>query len=306
MVNCPGQGSREQEYRNEYYRRYINDPFYGWHSYKVSLVLLLFKYRDLYNSVMSQRKSIYELELIVQKLTGRDGCPWDKEQTRESLKRHFLEECYEFLEAIDLGDSGNLLDETGDILTQIIFHADMARRENKFDLGDVIDYVARKLIRRHPHIFGDVEVVDKQEVETNWELIKEQERGSRSPVVGIPNQTPALAYAQLMQDRVGKDGFDWSQIGGVLSKLSEEIEEFTRAENQLEKSAEFGDLLFTLVNFARWQDINAEDSLRQANNRFKKRYMTMERLSRELGQSFKNLSTVDKQKLWDEAKLLDN
>jgi tetrapyrrole methylase family protein/MazG family protein len=255
---------------------------------------------------MSQRKSIYELELIVRKLTGQDGCPWDKDQTHESLKRHLLEECYEFLEAIDKGDPANLLDEAGDILTQIIFHADMARRENKFDLGDVIDYVARKLIRRHPHIFGDVEVADKQEVETNWELIKEQERGSRSAVVGIPNQAPALVYAQLMQDRVGKDGFDWTQIGGVLAKLSEEIEEFTRAENQLEKSAEFGDLLFTLVNFARWQDINAEDSLRQANNRFKKRYMIMERLSRELGQSFKELSIVDKQNLWNEAKLLDN
>ena len=169
---------------------------------------------------MSQRKSIYDLELIVQKLTGTDGCPWDKDQTHESLKRHFVEECYEFLEAIDLGDSGKLLDETGDILTQIMFHADISRRENKFDLGDVIDYVADKLIRRHPHIFGDVEVADRQEVETNWELIKEQERGSRSAVVGIPNQTPALAYAQLMQDRVGKDGFDWTQIGEVLAKLT--------------------------------------------------------------------------------------
>jgi len=267
---------------------------------------LLFKYVDLYNSVMSQRKSIYELELIVRKLTGTDGCPWDKDQTHESLKRHFVEECYEFIEAIDMGDSGKLLDETGDILTQIMFHSDIARRENNFDLRDVIDYVAHKLIRRHPHIFGDVEVADKQEVETNWELIKEQERGSRSAVVGIPNQTPALAYAQLMQDRVGKDGFDWSEIGGVVDKLSEEIEEFTRAENQIEKSAEFGDLLFTLVNFARWHDIHAEDSLRQANIRFKKRYMTMERLSREREQSFKNLSIVDKQKLWNEAKLLES
>ena len=268
--------------------------------------MLLFKYVDSYNSVMSQRKSIYDLELIVQKLTGTDGCPWDKDQTHESLKRHFVEVCYEFLEAIDLGDSCKLLDETGDILTQIMFHADISRRENKFDLGDVIDYVADKLIRRHPHIFGDVEVADRQEVETNWEVIKEQERGSRSAVVGIPNQTPALAYAQLMQDRVGKDGFDWSQIGEVLAKLAEEIEEFTRAENHIEKSAEFGDLLFTLVNFARWQDINAEDSLRKANNRFKKRYMTMERLSREREQSFKNLSIVDKQKLWNEAKLLES
>jgi len=255
---------------------------------------------------MSQRKSIYVLEQIVQKLTGKEGCPWDKEQTHESLKRHLLEECYEFLEAIDMGDPANLLDETGDILTQIIFHADIARRAQQFDLDDVIDNVERKLVRRHPHVFGDVRVSDRQEVETNWESIKEKERGPRSAVVGIPLQTPALAYAQLMQDRVGRDGFDWEQLDEVLDKLSEEIKEFVVAESHREKAAEFGDLLFTLVNFARWQNINAEDSLRQANKRFRKRYLTMERLSGERKQSFKDLSIVDKQELWDEAKLLND
>ena len=249
------------------------------------------------------------LVAIVERLRAPGGCPWDREQTHASLKRNLLEECYEVLEAIDADDPQLLAEELGDLLVQIGFHADIAREAGRFDLGDVLTKINRKLIRRHPHVFGDATVADSREVERNWEKIKEEERREqgvkKSPVDGIPKDLPALTAAQLMQDRVVRSGFDWDEIGQVLNKLSEEVDELRRAETHEEKVHEMGDVLFMIVNLSRWLDIHAEDALRVANQRFRWRYLKMEELAAGRGQDFAQLPMPEKDSLWDQAKVLE-
>ena len=243
---------------------------------------------------------------IVAKLRAPGGCPWDREQTHESLKRNLLEEAHEALEAIDGGDPAVLTEELGDLLVQIAFHADIAREAGHFDMGDVVERINRKLIRRHPHVFADESVSDAREVERNWERIKAQERAAsgtrKSPVDGIPASLPALAAAQLMQDRVARAGFEWDDISGVLDKLSEEVDELRHADTQEEKVHELGDVLFVLVNLARWMDIHAEDVLRQANGRFRQRYLGMEAIALQRGLDFEALALEEKEELWQEVK----
>ncbi len=263
---------------------------------------------------MNSRDEIPESELgrfqtlvdIVARLRAPGGCPWDREQTHQSLKRNLLEECYEVLEAIDRGEPKLLAEELGDLLVQIAFHADIAREEGEFELADVLASVNRKLVRRHPHVFGDAQVADAREVERNWEQIKQAEReqaGERkSPVEGIPKDLPALTYAQLMQDRVSRVGFEWDDISGVLDKVLEEVEELRQAVTEEEKTHEVGDLIMMLVNLSRWQGIHAEDALRQANQRFQQRYLMMEELARQRGQDFDQLPLDEKEELWQEAK----
>lgn len=254
------------------------------------------------------------LVAIVERLRAPGGCPWDREQTHSSLKRNLLEECYEVLEAID-GEAPQLLaEELGDLLVQIGFHADIAREAGHFDLGDVLTKINGKLIRRHPHVFGgattaDALPADAREVERNWERIKEEERleqgVKKSPVDGIPKELPAMTAAQLMQDRVGRVGFEWDDIDGVLNKLAEEVDELRRADSHQEKVHELGDILFMMVNLSRWLDIHAEDALRQANQRFRWRYMKMEELAAGRGQDFAQLPMSEKDSLWREAKILE-
>ena len=263
---------------------------------------------------MNSRDEIPESELgrfqtlvdIVARLRAPGGCPWDREQTHLSLKRNLLEECYEVLEAIDRGEPKLLAEELGDLLVQIAFHADIAREEGEFELADVLASVNRKLVRRHPHVFGDSQVADAREVERNWEQIKQAEReqaGERkSPVEGIPKDLPALTYAQLMQDRVSRVGFEWDDISGVLDKVLEEVEELRQAVTEEEKTHEVGDLIMMLVNLSRWLGIHAEDALRQANQRFQQRYLMMEELARQRGQDFDQLPLDEKEELWQEAK----
>lgn len=247
---------------------------------------------------------------IVARLRAPGGCPWDREQTHESLKRTLLEEAHEVLEAIDASDPGVLTEELGDMLVQIAFHADIAREAGSFDMGDVVERINRKLIRRHPHVFADETVADAREVERNWERIKAQERAAsgtrKSPVDGIPSNLPALAAAQLMQDRVARAGFEWDDITGVLDKLSEEIDELRMAETQEEKVHELGDVFFVLVNLSRWMNTHAEDVLRQANSRFRSRYLGMEKLAGERGLDFESLPLDEKEGLWQEVKRLSN
>ena len=243
---------------------------------------------------------------IVALLRAPGGCPWDREQTHESLKRNLLEEAHEALEAIDGGDPEVLTEELGDLLVQIAFHADIAREAGTFEMGDVVERINRKLIRRHPHVFADEKVSDAREVERNWERIKAEERAAsgnrKSPVDGIPASLPALAAAQLMQDRVARAGFEWDDISGVLDKLTEEVEELRRAETHEEKVHELGDVFFVLVNLSRWIDTHAEDVLRQANNRFRSRYLGMEQLASERGLDFESLPLDEKEELWQEVK----
>jgi tetrapyrrole methylase family protein/MazG family protein len=245
---------------------------------------------------------------IVERLRSPGGCPWDREQTHESLKRNLLEECYEVLEAIDQGDSGGLAEELGDILVQVAFHVQMAREAGEFTSADVLASANEKLVRRHPHVFGGATVSDAREVERNWEKLKEAERGEqagKSVVSGIPKELPALSYAQLMQDRVARVGFEWEDLSGVLDKVGEEIEELRRAVTQEEKTQEVGDLFLVMVNLCRWLNIQAEDALRQANRRFQQRYVHMEELAASRGLDFAQLPLEGKESLWQEVKKLE-
>ena len=245
---------------------------------------------------------------IVARLRAPGGCPWDREQTHASLKRNLLEECYEALEAIDQESPQLLAEELGDLLAQVAFHADLARESGEFTLADVLTGINGKLIRRHPHVFGDTSVADAREVERNWEQIKAEERRQqgvrKSAVDGIPPDLPALSFAQLMQDRVARVGFEWEDVSGVLDKIVEEVEELRRAVTPAEQVHELGDLFLVMVNLCRWLDIQAEDALCQANGRFRRRYLQMEELAQQRGLDFAQLPLEDKESLWQESKKL--
>ncbi len=240
---------------------------------------------------------------IVARLRAPDGCPWDREQTHASLKGNLLEECYEALEALDEGDRDKLCSELGDLLMQVVLHAQIAAEADEFELGDVIQSINAKLVYRHPHVFGSVKVVGSGEVLANWEALKRDERDSRaSMLVNVPRQMPALSYSQEIQDRVARVGFDWAEVDGIINKLSEEIGELKRADSPEQKASEFGDLLFTLANFARRLGIDLEAALRQANRRFYRRFSAMEELCRQRGLDFSRLSFDEQNALWEEVK----
>ena len=240
---------------------------------------------------------------IVAKLRAPDGCPWDREQTHASLRTNLLEECYEVLAALDEGDAGKLCTELGDLLMQIVLHSQIAAEAGEFELGDVVRSINAKLVRRHPHVFGDLKVRDADEVLLNWEALKKEERGTdASLLASVPEQMPALAYSQEVQSRVARVGFDWADIDGVIDKLVEEVGEFKRTESLEQREMEFGDLLFTLANIARRLGIDSEAALRGANKRFRRRFSAMEEVCQERGVDFSELSFDEQNALWEEAK----
>ena len=240
---------------------------------------------------------------IIARLRAPDGCPWDGKQTHVSLREYLLEESYEALAALDEGDNDKLCEELGDILLQIVLHAQIAREACEFELADVLTAINKKLIYRHPHVFGDTSVESAEEVVHNWEELKKAERSADTSMLdSVPRKMPALAYAQEIQRRVAEAGFDWKDIEGVVEKVVEEIKEFHQAASAGERSDEYGDLLFTLVNFARRQGIDSETALREANGRFFRRFTFMERLCRERGVTFAGLSFEAQNRLWEEAK----
>ena len=240
---------------------------------------------------------------IIARLRAPEGCPWDRKQTHASLRENLLEECYETLAALDEGDAKRLCEELGDLLMQIVLHAQIATEVGEFELGDVINSINTKLIHRHPHVFGSLKVKGAGEVLTNWEAIKKRERGSEiSMLSNLPKQLPALSYSQSIQDRVARVGFDWEDIGGVIDKLAEEVGEFKLAESQERKAQELGDLMFTLANIARRLGVDLESALREANQRFYRRFSTMEKLCRQRGLNFGELSFDEQNALWEEAK----
>ena len=238
---------------------------------------------------------------IIAKLRSPDGCPWDREQTHFSIKGNLLEETYEVLEAIDEGDMGKLCEELGDLLMQIVLHAQMAREDKDFEMRDVICSINTKLVHRHPHVFGDAEAKDAQQVIANWELLKREE-GKGSLLSGIPKEMPALAYSQAMQRRVARVGFDWADVQGVIEKLAEEVAELQKATEHQHRVREFGDLLFTLVNIARRLDIDLEAALRGTNERFYRRFGYMEEVCQQRGIQLSSLSLEEQDALWEEAK----
>ena len=248
------------------------------------------------------------LVAIIARLRGPGGCPWDREQTHQSLREALLEECYEVLEALDEKDSRRLSEELGDLLMQIVFHAQVASEAGEFQLQDVLQNINRKLLYRHPHVFGSVKVKDAGEALVSWEALKKKEKGEGASLLeNVPKKLPALSYSQEIQDRAARTGFDWENIEGIIAKLAEEVGELKRAENGAEKEHEFGDLLFTLVNIARWLEIDSESALREANRRFYKRFSHMEEVCRQRGVSLADLSFDEQNELWEEAKrVLEN
>ncbi len=240
---------------------------------------------------------------IIARLRAPDGCPWDLEQTHASLRANLLEECYEALEALDTGDPNQLCAELGDLLLQIVLHSQIAGEAGEFRIGDVIAGINAKLIRRHPHIFGSQTADSADGVAANWERLKKAERGEGDSALGsVPRRLPALTYSREIQDRVARLGFDWENLGGVIDKLAEEVAEFQRTESTEERTAEFGDIMFTLVNIARRLGVDSEAALREANRRFFKRFTYMEELCRQRGLSFGEMSFDEQNKLWEEAK----
>jgi len=240
---------------------------------------------------------------IIARLRAPDGCPWDRKQTHGSLRENLLEECYEALEALDEEDSGKLCDELGDLLMQVVLHAQIAAEAGEFELGDVLSCINTKLIHRHPHIFGSLKVKDAREVALNWEVLKQEEREAGTSILAsVPKQMPALGYSQEIQRRVAQVGFDWEDIDGVIDKLAEEVGEFKRADSQVRRAEEFGDLLFTLANIARRLGVDSEAALRQANQRFYRRFTYMEEVCRQRGVNLGELSFDEQNALWEEAK----
>jgi len=243
----------------------------------------------------------------VARLRAPDGCPWDREQTHQTLRNNLLEEAYEVLAAIDADDASNLRQELGDLLMQIAMHVQIATEAGEFKFADVISQIDAKLKRRHPHVFGDLVVQGTQDVLRNWEAIKANERAEeggtdRSRLDGVPAILPALARAQQIGERVARTGFDWPDLDGVLAKLAEEIAELRAAEDAERREQEMGDLFFTLVNVARWLKVDAESALRSACDRFTSRYAEMERAARAQGLELADLPLADLDSLWEQAK----
>ena len=242
------------------------------------------------------------------RLRAPGGCPWDGEQTHETIKPYLIEEAYEVLEAIDSGDDGELCGELGDLLLQVVFHAEMASETDRFAIADVINAICEKMVRRHPHVFGDTEVSGAEEVLQNWSKIKAEERRhseDRSALAGVPKAMPALLRAHRIGEKAGHAGFDWPDVKGVIAKVHEELAEVEEAiaANETERiEAEIGDLLLATTSLARHLRIRSEDALGQATDRFSDRYRQMEVFLRAEGKDMSDLSDAEKDQLWERAK----
>ncbi|MEN6478637.1 MAG: nucleoside triphosphate pyrophosphohydrolase [Anaerolineales bacterium] len=262
---------------------------------------------SLYVPPLAVPGSLSSYQEVMARLRAPDGCPWDREQTHESLRTYLLEETYEVLAALDAGDTQELCEELGDLLLQILFHAQIAEESGEFRLSDSIAYAIAKLVRRHPHVFADVEAQSPEQVLQNWEQIKRQERidngqGRRSMLDGLNQALPALAQALKIQERVARVGFDWTDEAQVRAKLDEELAEFAAAPDSAAQARELGDVLFALVNIARWHGIDAEDALREANARFGRRFRAIEAYAVQAGRDVASLSPAEMDAIWEQAK----
>jgi tetrapyrrole methylase family protein/MazG family protein len=257
---------------------------------------------------MSAAEAFAELVRIMERLRGPGGCPWDREQTHQSIKPYVIEEAYEVAEAIDDNNIDDLRAELGDLLLQVVFHSEMARAEGRFTIEDVIHGINEKLIRRHPHVFSDTEVKDSAEVLRNWARIKTEERKDRedsSVVAGVPRAMPALLRAHRLGEKASHVGFDWVSAGAVLEKVREELSELQAAVALGERSAveaELGDVLFALTSLGRHLDMQSEDALQRASDRFIRRFHYMERRLIDRQQDVHATSAADMNSLWEEAK----
>jgi len=264
---------------------------------------MAFEFKDRYD--------INDLLVIMELLRSPDGCPWDREQDHHSIRSNLIEETYEVLDAIDRNDTPNLREELGDLLLQIVFHSRMEEEAGSFNFGDVCNDVCQKLVLRHPHVFGSVVADTTEQVLTNWDAIKAESKGQDTvaqSMDSVPRNLPALMRAVKLQKKAAKVGFDWDNIQGVLAKVVEETSEVMDAYHigmQADIDAEFGDLLFAVVNLSRFLRSDPEESLTRASDKFLRRFTGVERLAKERGIDMASSSLEELDKLWEEIKLAE-
>jgi len=243
---------------------------------------------------------------IMEKLRSENGCPWDRVQTHDSLKRYLLEETYELIEAIEKRDYKGMKEELGDLLLQIVFHSEIAKGEGKFNIDDVVETISTKMINRHPHVFGDANFNTPEEVLSQWDDRKKEEgKLKESLLEGIPLALPALLRAYKIQSRVAKVGFDWENLDGVIDKIDEEMAELKEAVNLKDKDKieeEVGDLLFSIVNLCRFLKVDPETALRKTNRKFEERFKKLEMIAEGKNKSLKEMTLSEMDLLWDQIK----
>ncbi len=254
------------------------------------------------------RYSFDDFVEIIRILRSPDGCPWDREQTHKTIRNEFIEETYEAVDAIDRSDSTDLCEELGDVLLQIMLHSQISAEAGEFDINDVIDGVAKKMVLRHPHVFGDVNVENTEQVLDNWDKIKRVEKSQGSftdTLKSVPMSYPALMRAAKIQKRAKKAGFDWEELEPVMAKLDEETAELKQAVQSSDASQifeEYGDLLFTMVNISRFLKIDSEEALQKANDKFISRFAAVEKMADENGIDMKSASLETLDTFWEQTK----
>lgn len=262
----------------------------------------------LYVPPLERPSSFESFQHTIARLRAPAGCPWDRAQTHQTLRQNLLEEAYETLAALDAGDPAMLREELGDLLLQVVLQTQIAIDDGEFRMTDVIDGINAKLIRRHPHVFGDLKVGGAAEVLHNWEKLKEAERAddpekkNGGALSSVPAALPALAQAHTYQSRAARLGFDWPEVSGVIDKVEEEMAELRAAEDDASRGSEVGDLLFAAVNWARWLDVDPESALREANARFARRFAHIEQRAKAQGRSVSEMTLAEMDALWEEAK----
>ena len=265
------------------------------------------KAAGMYANGQAGTLSFEAFQEVIAHLRAPDGCPWDREQTHKTLRSHLLEEAYEVIAAIDIDDPQAMREEFGDLLLQIVLHTQIASEYGEFTMSDVLRGINTKIISRHPHVFGDLDLKDMDKVLLNWERLKEEERrangkAGESLLDGIALALPALVQAGEFQRRAARVGFDWPEIQGVVDKVNEEWAEVGAASDQEERVHEIGDIIFALVNLARWYDVDAESALREANARFRDRFASIESAAHSQGRSISDLALDEMEALWQSAK----
>lgn len=262
--------------------------------------------------VLKDKYNIDDLVAIIKVLRAPGGCPWDREQTHESIKKNFIEETYEVVEAINKQSTDMLREELGDVLLQIVLHSEMESENGNFSFDDVANDIVQKLVVRHPHVFGEVVANNTAEALNSWDAVKLKTKGQKNQtesMLSVPRELPALMRAQKIQHKAAKIGFDWDNVGGAVDKLYEEIDELKTAMEQgkrLDIEDEFGDVLFSCVNIARFIDVDSEEALTASTDKFMSRFSLVEQMASEQGIDMKSSSIEELDRLWDKAKKIKN
>lgn len=262
--------------------------------------------------VLKDKYNIDDLVAVIKVLRAPGGCPWDREQTHESIKKNFIEETYEVVEAINKQSTDMLREELGDVLLQIVLHSEMESENGNFSFDDVVNDIVQKLVVRHPHVFGEVVANNTAEALNSWDAVKLKTKGQKNQtesMLSVPRELPALMRAQKIQHKAAKIGFDWDNVGGAVDKLYEEIDELKTAMEQGKRfdiEDEFGDVLFSCVNIARFIDVDSEEALTASTDKFMSRFSLVEQMASEQGIDMKSSSIEELDSLWDKAKKIKN